>query len=98
MGTSGPGLLYVTGPFVFGFDLMAGTRLTLKLGSVQLVNTQSLAAMPVTGQVELQHAQPGTRPTYDARLAPQLEVSPPLLKPNSNAPALPYPPTPSSQN
>src|SRR5438477_11719593 len=53
MGTSGPGLLYVTGPFVFGFDVKAGTRLTLKLGSVQLVNTQSPAPMPVAGQFVL---------------------------------------------
>ena len=72
MGTSGPGLLYVTGPFVFGFDVKAGTRLTLKLGSVQLVNTQSPAPMPVTGQFVLRHAQPVTLATFDTRVAPQL--------------------------
>ena len=71
-GTSGPGLLYVTGPCVFGFDVKAGTRVTLKLGSVQLVNTQSPAAMPVTGQFVLEQAQPVTLATFEARVALQL--------------------------
>src|SRR5438046_9284719 len=98
MGTSGPGLLYVTGPFVFGFDVKAGTRLTLKLGSVQLVNTQSPAPMPVTGQFVLRHAQPVTLATFDTLVAPQQYVCRPRDKHKSTPTPRPKPGTTRSPN